>query len=154
MLASVATIPVNARALATNFADPLGFGNLAESNSAAAYSGAKQATLRALATHFTPLAAIAYLIFVLLYIPCVSTMGAIRRETGSWRWTVYAIVWGVVVAYGLATTWYQLGTIARHPAASVVWVLTTIGVLVATIQIMKWFGSRTGEVRRDTAERG
>jgi len=139
---SLATIPANAAALAAGITDPLGFGNLSHSDQAARFSGANQATLRALATHFTPASAVAYLIFILLYIPCVSTMGAIRRETGSWRWTIYAIVWGVGVAYGLATTWYQVATFALHPFESSAWVLGITGVLIVVVRAMRIVGAR------------
>ena len=36
----------------------------------------------------TPLAAYAYLLFVLLYFPCIATIVAIKNETGTWRWAV------------------------------------------------------------------
>ena len=141
MLSALSTIPANAAALARNITDPLGFGNLSDASHAATYSGASQATLRALAAHFTPLAAIAYLIFVLLYIPCVSTMGAVRRETGSWRWTIYAIVWGIAVAYGLATAWYQLAHLADHPAATAAWIGGIAVVFLATVYVMSRMGA-------------
>jgi len=139
---SVATIPANAAALAAGITDPLGFGNLSRSDQTARFSGANQATLRALATHFTPASAVAYLIFILLYIPCISTMGAIRRETGSWRWTIYALVWGDGVVNGLATTWYQIATFALHPLDSSAWVLGITGALIVVVRTMRMVGAR------------
>jgi ferrous iron transport protein B len=71
-----------------------------------------------LATRFaTPVAAYSYLIFVLLYIPCVSTLGAIGRESG-WRWMWFSLFWGVNVAYSLATLYYQSVTWSQHPQQS------------------------------------
>lgn len=74
----------------------------------------------------TPAAAYSYLIFVLLYIPCVSTLGAIGRESG-WRWMWFSFFWGVNVAYSLATLYYQSVTFSQHPLQSS---YTMAGILV------------------------
>lgn len=57
----------------------------------------------------TPLAAFALMIFVMIYSPCVATLAVIRRETGGWRWPVFAMVHHTVVAYLLALLVYQGG---------------------------------------------
>lgn len=54
-----------------------------------------------------PLAAFAYLLFVLLYFPCVPTLVMIFREL-NWRWAVFSMVWNTGVAYLIATAFYQL----------------------------------------------
>lgn len=69
--------------------------------------------------------AYAYLIFVLLYVPCVSVMGAIARET-SRNWMMFSILWGLDVAYSLATLFYQTATFAEHPTRSLSIILTVI----------------------------
>jgi len=43
--------------------------------------------------------ALAFMVFVLLYLPCIATMAVIRKETGSWKWTAFSIVFGTAVAY-------------------------------------------------------
>lgn len=53
----------------------------------------------ALLASITPLTAVALMVFVLLYIPCLATVGAIRKETGSWKWTGFSIVYQLVLAY-------------------------------------------------------
>ena len=50
--------------------------------------------------------AYSYLIFVLLYIPCISVMGAIARES-SRGWMTFSILWGLNIAYSLSTLYYQ-----------------------------------------------
>lgn len=60
---------------------------------------------------FTPLSAYAFLIFVLLYIPCLATFAAIRRETNSWRWPAFNVVISVAVAYVSAFVIFQGGTL-------------------------------------------
>jgi ferrous iron transport protein B len=57
----------------------------------------------------TPLAAYAYLIFILLYFPCIATIAAIKNETGSWRWACFAAVYTTVVAWVVSMLVYQIG---------------------------------------------
>jgi ferrous iron transport protein B len=58
---------------------------------------------------FTPLSAYAYMVFVLLYIPCLATLTVIKRETNSWKWPGFAAVYTFVVAYGVSLVIYQGG---------------------------------------------
>jgi ferrous iron transport protein B len=57
----------------------------------------------------TPLAAYAYLIFILLYFPCIATIAAIKNETGSWRWALFAAVYTTVVAWIASALVFQIG---------------------------------------------
>jgi len=59
----------------------------------------------------TPLAAYAYLIFILLYFPCVATIAAIKNETGSWRWATFAACYTTVVAWIVSALVYQVGSL-------------------------------------------
>ncbi|MFA5331782.1 MAG: ferrous iron transport protein B [Methanoregula sp.] len=43
--------------------------------------------------------ALALMVFVLLYLPCMAAMAVIKKETGSWKWTGFSVVYGIVVAY-------------------------------------------------------
>ncbi|WP_340620241.1 Fe(2+) transporter permease subunit FeoB [Xenorhabdus siamensis] len=71
------------------------------------------------------IAAYSYLIFVLLYVPCVSVMGAIARET-SRGWMTFSILWGLNVAYSLAALFYQVATFSAHPQSSLLTILAVI----------------------------
>lgn len=73
----------------------------------------------------TAISAYSYLIFVLLYVPCVSVMGAIARET-SRGWMTFSIFWGLNVAYSLATLFFQAATFNDHPGRSAGVILTVI----------------------------
>ena len=57
----------------------------------------------------TPLAAYAYLIFILLYFPCIATVVAIKNETGSWRWALFAAAYTTAVAWVVSAAIYQIG---------------------------------------------
>jgi ferrous iron transport protein B len=59
----------------------------------------------------TPLAAYAYLIFILLYFPCIATIAAIKNETGSWRWAVFAAVYTTAVAWLASMAVFQIGSL-------------------------------------------
>lgn len=63
----------------------------------------------ALAANFTPLAAIAFVIFVLIYTPCVATLAAIRSEFG-WRWAAFSGAYQLGLAWLLAVIVFQVGT--------------------------------------------
>jgi ferrous iron transport protein B len=58
--------------------------------------------------YFTPLSAYAFMVMCLIYIPCISTVAAIRRET-NWRWTILAVGYTLVLGWLVATGVYQLG---------------------------------------------
>jgi len=56
----------------------------------------------ALLGSMTPLSAVALMVFVLLYIPCLATIAAIKKETGSWKWTGFSVAYQLVLAYIVA----------------------------------------------------
>ncbi len=82
------------------------------------------------------MAAFAYLLFVLLYFPCVSTMAAMRREIGA-NWALFSVLWSTGLAYALAVICYQLFSWAAHPLSSLLWVVGTIMMLTVAIVIMR-----------------
>ena len=56
----------------------------------------------------TPLTAYCYLLFILLYFPCIATIVAIKNETGSWRWATIAAVYTTAVAWLVSAAVYQV----------------------------------------------
>ena len=62
-------------------------------------------------TFQTPLAAYAFLVFVLLYVPCVAAVSTIRKEMNSAKWTLVSIAWQVGAAYLGALLVYQIGSL-------------------------------------------
>jgi ferrous iron transport protein B len=63
----------------------------------------------ALASEFTPLAAFAFVMFVLIYTPCVATLAAIKSEFG-WRWAAFSGLYQFGLAWLLAVVVFQVGT--------------------------------------------
>lgn len=86
-------------------------------------------------------AAYSYLIFVLLYIPCISVMGAIARES-SRGWMTFSIAWGLDIAYSLATLYYQIVSFKAHPQYSLVCILSVILFNVVMLGLLRRARSR------------
>ena len=59
----------------------------------------------------TPLSAFAYLIFILLYFPCIATIAAIKNETGSWNWALIAAGYTTAVAWLASALVFQIGSL-------------------------------------------
>lgn len=60
---------------------------------------------------WTPLLAFSFLIFIMLYVPCVATIAIIKKETGSWFWTLFSVFYTTFVAFLASASVYQLGTL-------------------------------------------
>ncbi len=133
-----ATIPANLSALTERLLDPLGLsiGDVSTLEAAAEEQSVDYTTFGQMALRFdTRVAAFAYLLFVLMYFPCVSVMGAVYRETNA-GWMTFMAVWSTGLAYWSAVLFYQLAMFQQHPAQSVVWVLGLGVVAIATIFLM------------------
>ena len=57
------------------------------------------------------LTAFCFLLFVLLYFPCVATIAAIKGETGSWKWGIFAAVYTTALAWIVSAVVYQVGVL-------------------------------------------
>ncbi len=87
-------------------------------------------------------AAFAYLLFILLYMPCVSAMAVMLRELNR-AWTAFSIAWTTGLAYGTATFAYQALTFAEHPIASSCWLAGIAASFFITIFTMRHLSNRT-----------
>ena len=76
--------------------------------------------------------AMAYLLFVLLYFPCVSTTAAMLREV-SRGWAVFSMFWTTGTAYCVAVGFYQAATFVHHPLSSLCWMAGVIAILLFTV---------------------
>jgi ferrous iron transport protein B len=88
---------------------PLGFGEWQATSSLISGILAKEVVVSslivlygskaAIAIAFTTSSALAYVVFASLYIPCISTIATVRSETGSWKWTMFSVIYPFTVAY-------------------------------------------------------
>ena len=135
LLAACATVPNNLNAIADNLLDPLGLniGTVTDLSSAASEQAVKTNTFTAMQHSFDGKAgAFAYLLFILLYAPCVAATAAIYRETSA-GWTVFVVFWTTGIAYMVSTIFYQLMTYSQHPSYSLAWV---VGLLTAFLLVL------------------
>lgn len=141
---AVATVPANFATLGDMIADPLGVGaaSIDDVEAAAVANNVSLDTFGAMVSRFDGAAgAFSYLLLILLYIPCVATLGAINREVGG-RWTVFASAWTVGISYALSVGFYQSATFARHPVTSSTWIGGLLLAMIVAILAMRHIGGR------------
>jgi ferrous iron transport protein B len=74
------------------------------------YGAAGDASIQAaLIASITPVSAFALMVFTLLYVPCLATVGVIKKETGSWKWTLFAVASEIIIAYVAALVIVTIG---------------------------------------------
>lgn len=143
-----ATIPANLADLGGTLLDPLGLsvGDVSNLETAAEEQAVAFTTFGQMAQRFDGrVGAFAYLLFVLMYFPCVAAMGAVYRETNA-GWTAFVGLWTTALAYWSAVMFYQVMTFARHPASSAGWIVGLLIVAIGTIAAMRY--SRPAKRRR------
>lgn len=62
-------------------------------------------------TPFTPASALAFMVFVLLYFPCIATLTAIARETGSWKYALFSVIYNTCLAWVFAFLTYRIAVL-------------------------------------------
>ncbi|MTI67691.1 MAG: ferrous iron transport protein B [Firmicutes bacterium] len=72
---------------------------------------ASKALSVSLLENFSQISAYAFMVFVLLYTPCIATIGVIKKETNSWKWTIFSLIYQFMVAWTVAMIVYQIGKI-------------------------------------------
>ncbi len=83
-------------------------------------------------------AALAYLLFVLLYFPCVSVLVAISRELNL-AWALFSGFWTTGLAYYVAVIFYQSATFMYHPHSSAAWILgLSMVVMLGILGMRRW----------------
>lgn len=120
---AVMSIPENFLGMAAALTDPLGLdiGDVSSTDVAAEEQGVSTGTFGAMVERFDGgFAAFAYLLFILLYTPCVAAMGAIVREIGG-RWATFVALWTFGFAYAAAVATYQGARLVSHPVESMLW---------------------------------
>lgn len=139
-----ATIPANLSELSNTVLDPLGLsiGDVSSPETAASEQEIAFTTFGQMALRFDGRAgAFAYLLFVLMYFPCVAAMGAVYRETNA-GWTAFVGLWTTGLAYWSAVCYYQVVTFGQHPVRSAVWVAGLTLALAITFGVMRAWPSR------------
>ena len=135
LLNACATVPKNLSAIADNLLDPLGLniGTVNDISLAASEQEVKTDTFTAMQHSFDGKSgAFAYLLFILLYAPCVAATAAIYRETNV-GWTIFVVFWTTGIAYMAATVFYQMMTYSQHPDYSIAWIAGLISLFLLVL---------------------
>ena len=145
---AAATVPANLAGLSQSLLDPLGLAEATRADTAA--QAVDSAVFGAMHARFDGQAgAFAYLLFILLYFPCVATIAVIRRETGT-AWAVFVASWTTTVAYLTATIFYQTATYSQHPHSSMAWIIGLTGAFLLLIFGLRQWSRRDGRTRQAT----
>jgi len=121
---------------------PMGIKKMLGINEPAKKDPSKSPFFTALHNNFHgQIGAYAYLLFVLLYFPCIATTSTAYKES-SFGWAAFMLVWSTGIAYLTATLFYQLATFKQHPEATMVWVITAIIILLAVVLGFHYWGIR------------
>ena len=86
-------------------------------------------------------AAFAYLLFVLLYFPCIPALATILQELG-WRWATFSMLWNTGIAYCTATVFYQTATFAEHPMYASISLSAIIIAFLSVVLTMRWLSKK------------
>jgi len=98
--------------------------------------------LDAMRRHFgSRAAAFAYLLFVLIYSPCVAALIVLAREAG-WRWMLFAVSYQTLLAWMVATVFYQLATCAEAPLRAAIWVGSVAAAAAGGYGLLRVVGKR------------
>lgn len=104
--------------------DPLGVdvGDLSDLAQVAKDQDVELSTYQVMQAAFAgQLGAFSYLLFILLYTPCVAAMGAIKSEVGT-RWAGFAAIWSFSLAYLMATLCFQVGNFSAAPLMASIYI--------------------------------
>jgi len=135
---ALTSIKDNFIAMVSSLTDPLGISSV--STSSEEDLGVSDNLLGEMAAMFDgQIGAFSYLVFVLLYFPCIAAFATIYKEAGR-QWGVFVGIWSCLMAYTFSTIIYQVGIWGRNPVQSTEVILIALAVLSLFIVLMRyWF---------------
>jgi len=141
---AVATIPANLGDAMGTWGDPLGVdvGDVSTLAMAAEQQEVSTGTYGAMAARFDGAAgAFAYLLFILLYFPCVAALAAVYREANM-GWALFVAGWTTGIGYVVATVFYQLAIFSRSPITSLSWIFAMLIIFTGVLLVLRYIGLR------------
>jgi ferrous iron transport protein B len=145
---ALVTVPENLIGVKDLVTDPLALdvGDISSAEAAAEGQEVYVGVFGAMAARFDGQAgAFAYLLFILLYSPCVATIGAIRREAGP-RWAAFVVAWSTGIAFISASLFYQFATYEQHPQSALAWIIGLLVLLAVIIGGLRIWSLRTQQL--------
>ena len=148
------SIPGNLRTAMQQITDPLGIGSITGQTGleqVAQAHGVDKTALTAMLERFDGrVGAFAYLLFILLYFPCIAATSAMYREAGPW-WTLLGVCWSTGLAYATAVVFYQMANLFLHPLQSLLWSGTLLTMIAAAILLLQRSGNGLPDLRHHNA---
>jgi len=144
LIGAVVSIKDNALGLADLVLDPLGLSvtQAGSDKQMAENQGVNDSLFGIIRDRFQDkFAAFAYLLFILLYFPCVAATAAIAREAGM-KWAVFSAGWSTTLAYLIATNFYQLSHFTRNPLSASLWLTVFVLVITSVFFYLKKVGKQ------------
>ncbi len=139
------TLGENLAGIFTNVSDPLGFGIIDSDTAVVAASvEADPLIFQRLRENFTPVSAYAYLLFILIYMPCVAALGAIFREAGTF-YGILQTVYLSLLAWIVSVLFYQIGE-----GHSLFWIAVAMGIAGMIVVSLKLIGRRDQKIVAST----
>lgn len=142
----------NLAGLAGALTDPMGVhvDDLSNQEEAAEEQGISLGTIATIQTLFgSTSAAFAYLLMILLYMPCVAAVATIYREVGT-RWTVFSAAWTTALGYSVATIFYQVANFATDPLYASLCITCCLCVLAGMVVWMKTMAKKEDGNKKNT----
>jgi len=143
LLSALQTIPDNFTEALDSWTDPLGMDvDIRDTKAIADDQDVSHGIFSAIRQSFDgTIGAFSYLLFILLYSPCVSALGATYKETGT-KWTWFSILWTTFLAYSLATIVYQFGQLEENPISAMSWIAFFVLLHIANIVVLKYWSNK------------
>ncbi len=142
--ASFAAIPEGFSEFGSSLGNPMGVeisDDLTDQDAAAEEIEVDSGIFGIMRQHFDgPVGAFAYLLFILIYAPCVAAIAAIYRET-NFQWAALSTAYLTILAWVISTLYYQTGTFGNHPASSSLWIAVSLGILGAIYGALKFLAA-------------
>jgi ferrous iron transport protein B len=129
LMAAITSVPENLRALSNSFVNPI-VASAPEVETKTSVFGVMYARFGG------QIAAFSYLLFVLLYVPCISATAAMVRELNR-SWAIFSAFWTTGVAYGAAVIFYQSATIMQHVYSSLLWISGISLIFILVLWLMR-----------------
>ncbi len=138
ILEAMQSVADNWVALSESLLNPLGIdvGTLDNAEQAASEQGVSAESYSSMIALFpSAWAAFCYLVFILLYAPCVATIGVMQKEAGS-GWLQFSVLWSLLMSYWLASNLWQLSRVLDQPVFALTWLASSSFVLVVCYQLI------------------
>ena len=113
-------------------------------------SGTTHSTVEMIQEHFGgPISGFAYILFILIYVPCIAVVATIYRET-NWKWATLSTAYLTILAWIISTLFYQIGTFSAHPTSGMFWISIALALLAGVIGMLKLIAN-SGKLKPDNA---